>query len=359
MIDLRVTVRHDSAPQETAWSFVHKDSFSLLYLQPFESVPAPYVDVSHVFHDLPAGTYQFHIADSKKDGICCSFGTGSISITNQNNNVLWQHNGKFEEYLGVTLTIGKDGHLEDAVESLTWTSPGSNLTDHNSEAYVNDPENNDEEWPGEFPTDNDSLTVNIKHDSHPQDTKWTVHYLKNTNAPAAIESVKDGDGLLDKFRFAHMPGHDEEDNENDYNGLKDGGGMNEILELLPFVQMEGHDENDGTETQTTDGDSTGTNEMDNQWTKVYSSDSLDQLSNTLQSKTLEHLKPGLYQITVHDSAGNGLCCKFRFGWITITASNGGDSGHDVIWEHNGEFKYQVQVTIKMTEEGKFEVLHSN
>ena len=71
---MRVTVQHDNAPQETAWSLEHIESASLLYFQPFESVPEPFVDVSHVFHDLVAGTYSFHISATKKDGICCKFG---------------------------------------------------------------------------------------------------------------------------------------------------------------------------------------------------------------------------------------------------------------------------------------------
>ena len=69
--DLRVTVQHDLAPEETSWSFTHVDSFSLLYWQPFRDFPVPFVAVNKVFPNLVAGSYEFAISD--QDGICCGY----------------------------------------------------------------------------------------------------------------------------------------------------------------------------------------------------------------------------------------------------------------------------------------------
>lgn len=132
IFDIRVTVQHDSAPKETAWSLTHIDSHSLLYLQDFESVPTPFVDVSHVFHRLKAGKYFFAISDTKQDGICCEFGQGSVSITHhETNEVLWEHNGDFTDFLGVTLELDGSGSLVNAEENASWKNPSVQTTEEN------------------------------------------------------------------------------------------------------------------------------------------------------------------------------------------------------------------------------------
>lgn len=130
--DIRVTVLHDSAPGETAWSLTHVDSHSLLYLQDFESVPTPFVDVSHVFHGLKAGKYAFAISDTKQDGLCCEFGQGNVAITHhETNEVLWEHNGDFTDFVGVTLELDSNGSLVNAEETTSWKNPSVQVTEDN------------------------------------------------------------------------------------------------------------------------------------------------------------------------------------------------------------------------------------
>ena len=130
--DIRVTVLHDSAPGETAWSLTHVDSHSLLYLQDFESVPTPFVDVSHVFHGLKAGKYVFAISDTKQDGLCCEFGQGNVAITHhETNEVLWEHNGDFTDFVGVTLELDSSGSLISAEETTSWKNPSVQVTEDN------------------------------------------------------------------------------------------------------------------------------------------------------------------------------------------------------------------------------------
>ena len=100
------------------------ESTTLLYWQPFDHVPEPFVDVSQVFHDLVAGTYFFAISDTNKDGICCVYGQGSIAITNHGTNqVLWQRRGDFNDFLSVTLSLDSNGTVVSYEESLVWTNP--------------------------------------------------------------------------------------------------------------------------------------------------------------------------------------------------------------------------------------------
>ena len=143
--DLRVTVRHDSAPQETSWSLTHVDSHTLMYFQEFESVPTPFVDVSHVFHRLTAGTYVFAISDTNKDGICCGFGQGGIAITHhETNQVLWQHAGEFTDFVSVTLQLDSRGSLVSAEESTIWINPSLQTSDSNNEKHGNLVSSNEE-----------------------------------------------------------------------------------------------------------------------------------------------------------------------------------------------------------------------
>jgi hypothetical protein len=131
---IRVTVQHDNAPKETSWSLTHLESATLMYWQPFNSVPEPFVDVSHVFHDLVAGTYFLEISDTNKDGICCLYGQGSIAITNHGaNQLLWQHRGDFTDYLGVTLTLDTNGTVVSQDESAAWINPSLATSESNGE----------------------------------------------------------------------------------------------------------------------------------------------------------------------------------------------------------------------------------
>ncbi|CAB9507333.1 Plasminogen (Fragment) [Seminavis robusta] len=340
--DLRITVSHDKFPKETAWSLTHKDSFTLLYLQPFSSVFEPYASVSHEFHNLTTGEYLFEIGDSGEDGICCEDGDAStITILNQNtNNVLWEHPGKFEAYLGVTLIIGGDGKVVDKFVSTEFISPGKNATMTNSQNYVNDPQHNDKDWPGKFPETQKSLTVNIKHDNRPYEVQWSLHYLKNISAPAATQRVKDGANVID-----------------------------DLWHMLPFVNSQdeeaSEDESNGSSSSEEEEESTsGTTSSDNQWSSIYSSPpAAKEHSSTLESKTFSNLKPGLYLFTLHDTEGDGICCDYRFGWTTITTDTGKGLDieghhHKVLWQHDGEFNYRIQATIKLDEQGTFEVVYS-
>ena len=131
--DLLVTVSHDSAPAETAWSLTHVDSQTLLHFQDFDSIPAPFVDISHVFHHLTAGTYFFAMSDTNADGICCAYGNGSITIKNPGTNqIIWQHSGAFKDFVGVLLELNGNGNMvEEAEENTEWINPSLYTSESN------------------------------------------------------------------------------------------------------------------------------------------------------------------------------------------------------------------------------------
>ena len=129
--DIEVSVHHDLAPERTSWSLTHLDSYSLLYWQPYEQVPMPYVTVNRVFSNLVAGTYVFAISDDSGNGICCGYGPGFISITKPHTGeVLWEHWGVFKDQVSVRLQLDATGSVVTLEESDGWINPAE-LHAHN------------------------------------------------------------------------------------------------------------------------------------------------------------------------------------------------------------------------------------
>jgi hypothetical protein len=228
---------------------------------------------------------------------------------------LWEHDGDFEHYLGVKLEIDKHGKLVGEVdESHKYLNPSAKATKTNDEKIPNDPEHNDDEWPGEYPEEDFSMTVNVRHDSFPFETTWSVTYLKNNTN----DDSSSGDLIQDEERDGEQ-----------YKDL-----MSEIFHIFPFLMEE--------------------EDSDNRWKAIYASKPGDGVSNTLQSKTLKNLEPGIYHYEMHDK--NGICCHYRNGWITITA---GVPKKKVLWDHNGEFENKVEAILRLDKDGTFHVIDAD
>jgi hypothetical protein len=54
--------------------------------------------------------------------------------------------------------------------------------------------------------------------------------------------------------------------------------------------------------------------VEHEWVKLFQSHQEDGLSNTVETHYFYHMQPGLYSFILHDEEGDGLCCKYRFGW---------------------------------------------
>ena len=124
LFDIDISVHHDLAPEETSWSLTHLDSYTLLYWQPYEKIPMPYVVVNRRFSNLVAGSYVFVISDLNGNGICCGYGPGFISITNPDTGeTLWEHWGAFKDQVSVVLQLDETGSVISAEETDGWINP--------------------------------------------------------------------------------------------------------------------------------------------------------------------------------------------------------------------------------------------
>jgi len=81
-----VTINLDDHPEQTSWSIINTGFATVASGGTYESLPAS----STVTEDfcLADGCYFFTINDTSGDGICCSFGSGSYSVTDENGNIL-------------------------------------------------------------------------------------------------------------------------------------------------------------------------------------------------------------------------------------------------------------------------------
>ena len=49
----------------------------------------------------------------------------------ETNEVLWEHNGDFTDYLAVTLELDSDGSLISTEETTSWKNPSVQITEQN------------------------------------------------------------------------------------------------------------------------------------------------------------------------------------------------------------------------------------
>ncbi len=81
-----VTINLDNYPEETTWLIENSAGITMASGGPYGNLAdgSTVVDISC----LPNGCYDFIINDSYGDGICCSYGTGSYDVVDENGNML-------------------------------------------------------------------------------------------------------------------------------------------------------------------------------------------------------------------------------------------------------------------------------
>ncbi|MBT8189169.1 MAG: zinc metalloprotease, partial [Bacteroidia bacterium] len=84
--EVTMTIVLDNYPEETSWTLVDANGNTVASAGPYSGVPAGST-VTETWC-LPNGCYDYTINDSYGDGICCAYGNGSYTLTDENNNVL-------------------------------------------------------------------------------------------------------------------------------------------------------------------------------------------------------------------------------------------------------------------------------
>ncbi|MDB2587676.1 DUF5011 domain-containing protein [Flavobacteriaceae bacterium] len=104
---IELSITFDNYPQETSWQLTDADGNTLASEDYSTSNPeGPTVNVT--FPTLTEGTYFFTISDSYGDGICCSYGNGSYSLSSPNG--VFKTGGSFgsSETTEMCITTGVD-----------------------------------------------------------------------------------------------------------------------------------------------------------------------------------------------------------------------------------------------------------
>ena len=171
---ITVTIVLDDYPVETAWTLSSQTGGETLHFQPYESPLVPRETISKTFDNLAESeTYMFKISDKEGDGICCTFGDGEITITDNVQGVdVWSTQGNYGKYYEVDLKIlPNSGHAQVIGRSGQY-KPSSWLALEQMTAP-----DSASGWPGALPSaDSFSVVVNVETDDYPEENTWELHH---------------------------------------------------------------------------------------------------------------------------------------------------------------------------------------
>ena len=74
-------------------------------------------------------------------------------------------------------------------------------------------------------------------------------------------------------------------------------------------------------------------------------------ANQVVSNTLPVDPKGTYRFQIIDTGGDGICCRYRNGFITITKKTSG-SEKIVVFQHNGNFETSLETVLVASADGK-------
>lgn len=89
--------------------------------------------------------------------------------------------------------------------------------------------------------------------------------------------------------------------------------------------------------------------QDKDWKEVLSVEGV--YANQVVSNELAIEPGGLYHFIIDDSGGDGICCQYRNGFITITKKKTDSDDDGVVFQHNGNFEDSVEVYLKASDDG--------
>lgn len=118
------TLNTDQYPNETTWELLDSESQVIASGGPYILEEATITELICV---EPDGCYEFIIYDAFDDGICCDYGSGSYSISDSNENLIFSSNGQFGESESTSFCIGTECNLTVSVDVVDATAdlPGA------------------------------------------------------------------------------------------------------------------------------------------------------------------------------------------------------------------------------------------
>lgn len=77
----------------------------------------------------------------------------------------------------------------------------------------------------------------------------------------------------------------------------------------------------------------------------------DGVHNDLLSIQFTNLQPTWYKLDIDDSAGDGICCVGRRGWVAVTGYLLATRRSGLVWGSNGEYGSGIEIYLKMNSDG--------
>ncbi|NRD22095.1 DUF5011 domain-containing protein [Winogradskyella litoriviva] len=127
--DVSLSITFDNYPEETAWSVVNASGSTVASGGTYGSQ----ADGSTLTIDvgcLDDGCYDFVITDTYGDGICCSYGNGSYSLTNSDTGVLLASGGSFTSSETTNFCLGSSSSNFGLNASVIAENPGQYFKVH-------------------------------------------------------------------------------------------------------------------------------------------------------------------------------------------------------------------------------------
>jgi len=165
--EIQVDIAYDSYSSETGFELIRQDDNAVYLSSPMGSNSASKLTTISYSLLVPAGSYRLDVRDQYADGICCDYGSGSITVLNGAETI--HHDGifrdtaelTFEVHAKYTTTVGKNVAPPPKVTAAPTLSPTT--------------------------TPRATLRVDIRYDDYPEEFSWE---LLDVTAGASVHQSK-------------------------------------------------------------------------------------------------------------------------------------------------------------------------
>jgi len=101
------------------------------------------------------------------------------------------------------------------------------------------------------------------------------------------------------------------------------------------------------------------NNLKKEWTQWWRMEGIaDGAPNDIRSTTHPESPPGWYWLHITDTDGDGICCEYRRGWISLTGPIHEKGELGVAWNSDGDFAKGLVVHFFLNEKGYIAEVHS-
>jgi hypothetical protein len=169
-----VSVTLDSYPTDTTWTIEDSDGNTVASNTPYEESMAATTQVEEVC-DLADGSYTFAIFDVYEDGVCCSWGEGSYTVSTKGGLTI-ASGGEFEasEMTSFSMPFAEDSTVNKPTSPAPTQKPSPASTTKQPTAAPTNP-------PTPAPTTQapvqptcTTIEISVTLDNYPEDTNWNI-----------------------------------------------------------------------------------------------------------------------------------------------------------------------------------------